>query len=83
MPGRAIGNQRVPSFRAPAFGNPLSLHNKVRNAAVTQVLAHGHAGLARTNNEHLDFFSCHILALFRLSGISSGLAHYTSSMFDR
>ena len=29
MPGRAVGDQRVPSFRAPALGNPVPLDNEM------------------------------------------------------
>ena len=57
MPGRTIGNQGVPSFRAPAFGNSVPLQHEVRHAAVTQVLAHGQTGLAAADNERLYFFS--------------------------
>ena len=57
MPGRTIGNQRVPSFRAPPFGNSVPLQDEVRHAAVAQVLAHGQTGLAAANNQRLYIFS--------------------------
>ena len=64
MPGRTIGNQRVPSFRAPAFGNSVPLQNEVRHAPFAQVLAHGQAGLAAANNERIYFFNCHFRVPF-------------------
>jgi hypothetical protein len=67
MPGRTIGNQGIPSFRAPAFGNPVPLQNEVRHAAVAQVLAHGQTGLPTANDERVYFFNRHLLACFQLS----------------
>jgi hypothetical protein len=57
VPGRTVGHQRVPSFRAPAFGNSATLQDEVRHAAVAEVLAHGQTGLAAANNEGLYFFN--------------------------
>ena len=60
MPGRTIGNQGVPSFRAPAFGYSLSLQHEVRHAAVAQVLTHGQTGLAAADNQRIYFFCRHV-----------------------
>ena len=57
MPGGTIGNQRVPSFRAPAFRNSVALQNEVRHTAVTKVFTHSQTGLAAADNERLYFFN--------------------------
>src|SRR5262245_53043079 len=41
VPGRAIGNQGVPSLRPPALGNAVPLDDQMRHAAIAQMLAHG------------------------------------------
>ncbi|MOA53735.1 hypothetical protein D3C78_1772370 [compost metagenome] len=61
MPGRTIGNQRIPTPRTPAFGNAIALQHEVRHPEPAQVLTHGHAGLTGTYDERIDFhfFNCH------------------------
>ena len=49
MPGRAIGDQRIPTPGAPGFGNAVALENQVGHAELAQVLTHGHACLAGTD----------------------------------
>ncbi len=55
MPGWAIGDQRIPAGAAPALGDATALEHQVRDTGAAQMLAHGHAGLARTYDEHLGF----------------------------
>ena len=62
MPGRAVGDEAVPSLRAPALGDPAALEDEVRDAPRAQVLAHGDARLASADNEHVDFFNRHFFS---------------------
>src|SRR6266446_3060836 len=57
MPSRTVGDKRVPSFRAPALGNPMSFDDEMRHSAFAQVLAHRQPGLAATYDKSLDLFS--------------------------
>ncbi len=56
MPGRAIGNQRVPSFGAPAFGDTPPLEDEMRHPALAQMFAHGQPRLAAAYNERVYLF---------------------------
>ena len=59
MPGRAIGHQRIPAFRSPAFGNAVPFKNKVRDPVAAQMLAHRDSGLPGAHDQHLGPFDCH------------------------
>ncbi|BAV51325.1 Uncharacterized protein MLTONO_6423 [Mesorhizobium loti] len=63
MPGRAIGNERVPSLRAPALGNPAALEDKMRHAAFAQMLRHSHSRLATADDKRVYFFHWHFCVL--------------------
>ena len=65
MPGRTVGDQGVPSFRAPALGDAVPLQNEVRHAAGAQVLAHGQAGLPAADHQRLYLFNRHLRVLLR------------------
>ncbi len=64
MPGWAIGNERVPAFRTPTFGNPATLEDQMRDAGLGQMLAHRHTGLPGADHEHVHFFNRHPYAPF-------------------
>ena len=57
MPGRTVGDERVPSLGTPSLGNPMPLEDEMRLAVLAQVLAHGQPGLAPSDDERLDFFN--------------------------
>ena len=40
MPSGTVGDKRIPSFRAPAFSNPISLDDEMTCSALAQVLAY-------------------------------------------
>ena len=67
VPGRSIGDQRIPPLRPPALGDPVPLQNKMGNTPVAEMLAQGQPGLTTTNNQCIDFFRCHVRPLFRRS----------------
>ncbi|MNN76215.1 hypothetical protein D3C81_1925740 [compost metagenome] len=56
MPGRAIGNQRIPASRAPGFGDTITLQHQVGHPELVQVLAQRHAGLTCANNKRIYFY---------------------------
>ncbi|MDT4863763.1 hypothetical protein FQZ97_984840 [compost metagenome] len=56
MPGRTVGNQRIPAPRAPGFGDPIALQHEVRHPEFAQVLTHGHAGLTCANDKRIYFY---------------------------
>ena len=56
MPGRTVGHQRIPSFRAPAFCDTISLQHDMANAIGTQMFACGDTGLSCTNDKHFCSF---------------------------
>ena len=68
MPGRTVGDERVPSFRAPALGNPMPFDDEMRHAAFAQVLAHRQPGLTAAYDERLDLFNRHARTLLRRLG---------------
>ena len=51
VPGRPVGDQRVPALRAPAFSNPPPLEHEVRQAVAAEVLTHRNPGLAGADDE--------------------------------
>jgi hypothetical protein len=59
VPGGSVGDQGIPSLRAPPFGDPMALHDEVRHAVAVQVLAHRHPGLARADDEDFDLLARH------------------------
>ena len=59
MPGRAVGDQRVPSLGAPALGDAVPLEHEMRNARLAEMLAHGDARLSGTHHERIDHFRRH------------------------
>ena len=56
MPSRTVGDKGVPSFRAPALGDPMPFDDKMRHAAFAQVLAHRQPGLTAAYDKRLDFY---------------------------
>ena len=52
VPGRTVSHQRIPSFRAPAFRDTVSLQHDMANAIGTQMFACGDTGLSCTNDKH-------------------------------
>ncbi|MCY1436650.1 hypothetical protein D9M71_527810 [compost metagenome] len=67
VPGRAIGNQRIPTPGTPGFGDTVALQNQVRHAESAQVFAHRHTGLTGADYERVYccFIVCHRCALLR------------------
>jgi hypothetical protein len=59
VPGRAVRDQRVLSFRAPTFGDPMPLEDDMRHTRLTQMLAHGQPCPAATDNERVNRFHGH------------------------
>ncbi|MNN40429.1 hypothetical protein D3C81_1545040 [compost metagenome] len=72
MPGRAIGDQRIPAPGAPGFGDAIALQDEVRNAKLGQVLAHGHAGLTGSDDKRIYFFDGPVRALLEDGAIQVG-----------
>src|SRR4029077_6019970 len=68
MPGGTVGDERVPSFRAPALGNPIPFANESPHTLLARVLAHGEARLPPANDERLDLFYRHVRTLLQLLG---------------
>ncbi len=60
VPGRPVGDQRVPAVRAPAFGDPVALEHDMRDARPAQMLAHGDAGLAGPHDDDLGLLDRHV-----------------------
>ncbi len=60
MPGWTVGDQGIPAFRAPAFGNSIALKDEVRHTAFAQMVAHGQTGLAATHDEDFDLLNRHL-----------------------
>jgi hypothetical protein len=56
MPCGAVGDQRIPSFRAPALGDPIALDDQMTRSVFAQMFAHRQAGLTATDDERLHFF---------------------------
>ena len=56
MPCGAIGHQRIPAFRPPAFRDPSALQHKMRYATAGQMLAHRHASLTAAHDQGLHLF---------------------------
>ena len=56
VPGRAVGDQRVPALRTPALGDAAALQHDMRHAHQGQVFAHGDAGLASADYQGVDGF---------------------------
>ena len=64
---------------APALGDPVALEHEVGDAGAAQVLAHGHAGLAGADHEHLDTLPTVISLYPRWHAVFDGTAvleHY-------
>jgi hypothetical protein len=55
VPGRPVGNERIPPFRAPALRDPMALDDEMRRTALPQVRAHCEPGLTATDDERIDF----------------------------
>lgn len=74
VPGRTIGNQRIPASRAPRLRNTVALQHQVRHPEFAQVLTHGHAGLTGTHNKriNLDCFNGHVCALLKVGRVQIG-----------
>jgi len=56
VPGGTVGDQRIPSRRAPAFGDTVALEDEVRHAALSEMFAYRDPGLPAADHEGLDFF---------------------------
>ena len=54
VPGGAVGDQRIPSLRAPALRDAAPLDHKMGQAARPQVTAHRHARLTAADNQRSD-----------------------------
>lgn len=63
MPGRAVSNERIPSFRTPPLGNAMPLDDEMRHTMLAEMLTHGQASLASTNNKRVYAFNCHFVSL--------------------
>src|SRR5262249_54812017 len=61
MPSRTVRNQRVPPFRAPAFGNPVPLQNQMRHPVCAQMFAHSQPGLSTADYSRVNLFNRHAL----------------------
>ena len=74
MPGRTIGDQRIPAPCAPRFGDTVALQHQVRHPKFAQVLTRGHAGLTGTHNKriNLNFFNGHVCALLKVGRVQIG-----------
>ncbi len=62
QPHRPVGKlefQAVPTFAAPAFGDPLPLQHQMRQPALLQAVAHHEAGLAAADHQRLYLFIRH------------------------
>src|SRR4029450_10324407 len=57
VPCRAVRDQRVPSFRAPAFGDPMPLDHDMRPARLAQMLPHGQPRLASAHDKRVYLFN--------------------------
>ena len=55
VPGGAVGVQRVPALRAPAFSDAVAFQDEVRPAALAELGAHHQAGLAAADDQGYDF----------------------------
>ena len=68
VPGRSIGDQRIPPLRPPALGDPVPLQNKVGN---TPCCRDARSGPTRPDHHPTIsvsiFFRCHVRPLFRRS----------------
>src|SRR5699024_5574606 len=54
VPCRAICNQRVPTARAPRFGDSATFEDEMRDAERAQVLANCDTGLTSANHKGID-----------------------------
>jgi hypothetical protein len=61
VPRGTVRHQRVPSFRAPALSDPVSLENEVRHAVHAQMFAHGDAGLPAAHDKCIYLLNRHVL----------------------
>jgi len=59
MPGRAVGDQRIPSLRPPPLGDPPAFEDQVRHVVAAQVLARGDPRLSAADDQRLHLFDCH------------------------
>ena len=66
VPGGAVGVQRVPAFRAPAFSDAVAFQYDVRPAALAELGTHHQAGLAAADDQGFDFIHWHGAILFRV-----------------
>ena len=72
MPGRAIGDQRIPARAAPVLRNAVALQHHMLHTVPAQVLAHGDAGLTGADDQR-DGFLLHHCLLACFPGTSDGL----------
>ncbi|MNT41060.1 hypothetical protein D3C72_1774090 [compost metagenome] len=56
MPGRSIRDQRIPTFRAPAFCDSAAFQHDMLHTHVREMLTHRDARLASTDHHGVDFF---------------------------
>ena len=54
VPCGTVGDQRIPSPRAPAFGYAITLEYEVVDSLCGEMLTHRDTCLARAHDEHLD-----------------------------
>jgi hypothetical protein len=57
VPRRAVGDQRIPALRAPAFRHALAFENDMRDVHLREVLAHGNSGLSGADHQRIDCFN--------------------------
>ena len=65
VPSRAVGVQRIPALRAPAFRDAVAFQDQVRLAALAELRAHHQAGLAATDDQGFDILHWHGAVLLR------------------
>jgi len=56
VPGRTVGDERVPAHGTPVLRNAAALKNDVRNTQCAEMLAHRDAGLACPNDQGVGGF---------------------------
>ena len=59
MPRGPVRHQGVPPPRTPPLGDTVALHDEVRHALQTEMLAHRDTGLTRADDENLDLLARH------------------------
>ena len=71
MPCRAVGDERIPTGRAPPFGDPVAFKDKVIDAVIAQMFAHCDARLPSANDNRINLLQDHALTLLCSVRVSS------------